>query len=141
MVGDVHRTLLYGGIFGYPGDLSNPTGKDEEGKEEAFSMLASVSWFILSFRAAYVVRGLEERYFFSLFYRVFLMGSWRGGVRLIHRSSMTRGCSLQSTVIGILFGGRVRGLLGGRGGGEEAFRGKAIETLCCNICASCCLCF
>lgn len=27
MVGDVHRTLLYGGIFGYPGDLSNPTGK------------------------------------------------------------------------------------------------------------------
>lgn len=27
MVGDVHRTLLYGGIFGYPGDTSNPTGK------------------------------------------------------------------------------------------------------------------
>lgn len=27
MVGDVHRTLLYGGIFGYPGDLKNPNGK------------------------------------------------------------------------------------------------------------------
>ncbi|CAM9570482.1 unnamed protein product [Choristocarpus tenellus] len=27
MVGDVHRTLLYGGIFGYPGDAKNPTGK------------------------------------------------------------------------------------------------------------------
>lgn len=26
MVGDVHRTLLYGGIFGYPGDTKNPTG-------------------------------------------------------------------------------------------------------------------
>ena len=29
MVGDVHRTLLYGGIFGYPGDISNPTGKNK----------------------------------------------------------------------------------------------------------------
>lgn len=27
MVGDVHRTLLYGGVFGYPGDTTNPTGK------------------------------------------------------------------------------------------------------------------
>ncbi|CAN0398985.1 unnamed protein product [Ectocarpus sp. 12 AP-2014] len=27
MVGDVHRTLLYGGIFGYPGDMNNPNGK------------------------------------------------------------------------------------------------------------------
>jgi len=27
MVGDVHRTLLYGGIFGYPGDSKNPNGK------------------------------------------------------------------------------------------------------------------
>lgn len=27
MVGDVHRTLLYGGIFGYPGDTSNPNGE------------------------------------------------------------------------------------------------------------------
>lgn len=27
MVGDVHRTLLYGGVFGYPGDLKNPEGK------------------------------------------------------------------------------------------------------------------
>jgi len=27
MVGDVHRTLLYGGVFGYPGDSTNPTGK------------------------------------------------------------------------------------------------------------------
>ena len=27
MVGDVHRTLLYGGVFGYPGDKKNPTGK------------------------------------------------------------------------------------------------------------------
>merc|ERR1712091_675972 len=27
MVGDVHRTLLYGGIFGYPGDTKNPNGK------------------------------------------------------------------------------------------------------------------
>jgi fructose-1,6-bisphosphatase I len=27
MVGDVHRTLLYGGIFGYPGDAKNPDGK------------------------------------------------------------------------------------------------------------------
>jgi len=27
MVGDVHRTLLYGGIFGYPGDKKNPNGK------------------------------------------------------------------------------------------------------------------
>ncbi|CAM9663997.1 unnamed protein product [Ectocarpus sp. 6 AP-2014] len=27
MVGDVHRTLLYGGIFGYPGDINNPNGK------------------------------------------------------------------------------------------------------------------
>lgn len=26
MVGDVHRTLLYGGIFGYPGDINNPNG-------------------------------------------------------------------------------------------------------------------
>ena len=42
MVGDVHRTLLYGGIFGYPGDISNPTGKkDREEKEEAFSMRMS----------------------------------------------------------------------------------------------------
>lgn len=27
MVGDVHRTLLYGGIFGYPADTKNPDGK------------------------------------------------------------------------------------------------------------------
>merc|ERR1712176_177168 len=27
MVGDVHRTLLYGGVFGYPGDSKNPNGK------------------------------------------------------------------------------------------------------------------
>jgi fructose-1,6-bisphosphatase I len=27
MVGDVHRTLLYGGIFGYPRDSENPNGK------------------------------------------------------------------------------------------------------------------
>jgi len=27
MVGDVHRTLLYGGIFAYPGDKKNPSGK------------------------------------------------------------------------------------------------------------------
>jgi fructose-1,6-bisphosphatase I len=27
MVGDVHRTLLYGGIFGYAGDKKNPNGK------------------------------------------------------------------------------------------------------------------
>ncbi len=26
MVGDVHRTLLYGGIFGSPGDKNNPNG-------------------------------------------------------------------------------------------------------------------
>jgi fructose-1,6-bisphosphatase I len=27
MVGDVHRTLLYGGIFGYPADSKRPSGK------------------------------------------------------------------------------------------------------------------
>ena len=27
MVGDAHRTLLYGGIFAYPGDRNNPGGK------------------------------------------------------------------------------------------------------------------
>lgn len=27
MVGDVHRTLLYGGIFGYPADKKNTDGK------------------------------------------------------------------------------------------------------------------
>jgi fructose-1,6-bisphosphatase I len=27
MVGDAHRTLLYGGIFAYPGDSKNPQGK------------------------------------------------------------------------------------------------------------------
>jgi len=27
MVGDIHRTLLYGGIFGYPADKKNPDGK------------------------------------------------------------------------------------------------------------------
>jgi len=27
MVGDTHRTLLYGGIFAYPGDKKNPEGK------------------------------------------------------------------------------------------------------------------
>merc|ERR1712023_472203 len=27
MVGDVHRTLLYGGWFAYPGDTKNPNGK------------------------------------------------------------------------------------------------------------------
>jgi len=27
LVGDFHRTLLYGGIYGYPGDERNPTGK------------------------------------------------------------------------------------------------------------------
>jgi fructose-1,6-bisphosphatase I len=27
MVGDAHRTLLYGGIFAYPGDRKNPEGK------------------------------------------------------------------------------------------------------------------
>lgn len=27
MVGDVHRTLLYGGVFGYPSDKKNPDGK------------------------------------------------------------------------------------------------------------------
>ena len=27
MVADVHRTLLYGGVFGYPGDAKNPNGK------------------------------------------------------------------------------------------------------------------
>ena len=26
-MGDFHRTLLYGGIYGYPGDSKNPTGK------------------------------------------------------------------------------------------------------------------
>jgi fructose-1,6-bisphosphatase I len=27
MVSDVHRTLLYGGVFGYPGDKKSPRGK------------------------------------------------------------------------------------------------------------------
>ena len=27
MVADVHRTLLYGGVFGYPADAKNPNGK------------------------------------------------------------------------------------------------------------------
>lgn len=27
LVADVHRTLLYGGVFGYPGDAKNPSGK------------------------------------------------------------------------------------------------------------------
>ena len=27
MVGDVHRTLLYGGVFGYPADAKNTNGK------------------------------------------------------------------------------------------------------------------
>jgi len=27
MVGDVHRTLLYGGVFGYPSDTKNRNGK------------------------------------------------------------------------------------------------------------------
>jgi fructose-1,6-bisphosphatase I len=27
MVADVHRTLLYGGIFGYPADVKNPDGE------------------------------------------------------------------------------------------------------------------
>lgn len=27
MVGDVHRTLIYGGLFGYPADLKNKNGK------------------------------------------------------------------------------------------------------------------
>mmetsp|Transcript_25281 Transcript_25281/g.41988 ORF Transcript_25281/g.41988 Transcript_25281/m.41988 type:complete len:175 (+) Transcript_25281:1127-1651(+) len=27
MVADIHRTLLYGGIFGYPADKKNPDGK------------------------------------------------------------------------------------------------------------------
>ncbi len=27
LVGDFHRTLLYGGIYGYPGDAKNPNGK------------------------------------------------------------------------------------------------------------------
>ena len=27
LVGDFHRTLLYGGIYGYPGDAKNTTGK------------------------------------------------------------------------------------------------------------------
>ena len=27
LVGDFHRTLLYGGIYGYPGDKKNPVGK------------------------------------------------------------------------------------------------------------------
>jgi fructose-1,6-bisphosphatase I len=27
MVADVHRTLLYGGIFGYPNDKKSKTGK------------------------------------------------------------------------------------------------------------------
>ena len=27
MVADVHRTLLYGGIFMYPGDKKSPNGK------------------------------------------------------------------------------------------------------------------
>jgi fructose-1,6-bisphosphatase I len=26
MVADVHRTMLYGGIFIHPGDLEHPTG-------------------------------------------------------------------------------------------------------------------
>lgn len=27
MVADIHRTLLYGGIFGYPADSNHPKGK------------------------------------------------------------------------------------------------------------------
>jgi len=27
LVGDFHRTMLYGGIYGYPGDAKNPNGK------------------------------------------------------------------------------------------------------------------
>jgi fructose-1,6-bisphosphatase I len=27
LVGDVHRTLLYGGIFAYPADVNRPKGK------------------------------------------------------------------------------------------------------------------
>lgn len=26
LVGDFHRTLLYGGLYGYPGDAKNPNG-------------------------------------------------------------------------------------------------------------------
>ncbi|CAB9527506.1 Fructose-1,6-bisphosphatase class 1 [Seminavis robusta] len=41
MVGDVHRTLMYGGVFGYPGDTKNPNGKLRllyEGAPMAFIM-------------------------------------------------------------------------------------------------------
>ena len=27
LVGDFHRTLLYGGLYGYPGDSKNPNGE------------------------------------------------------------------------------------------------------------------
>lgn len=27
MAGDIHRTLLYGGVFSYPGDRKSPNGK------------------------------------------------------------------------------------------------------------------
>ena len=27
MAGDIHRTLLYGGVFAYPGDKKSPNGK------------------------------------------------------------------------------------------------------------------
>ncbi len=27
LVGDFHRTMLYGGVYGYPGDVRNQNGK------------------------------------------------------------------------------------------------------------------
>ena len=49
MVGDVHRTLLYGGVFGYPADTKNPNGKLRlvyEGAPMSFIMeqVSSTTW-------------------------------------------------------------------------------------------------
>ena len=43
MVGDVHRTLLYGGVFGYPADKQNPDGGCEPCGRPCFPLFLCLS--------------------------------------------------------------------------------------------------
>lgn len=57
MVADIHRTLLYGGIFMYPADIKNPNGKLRYDPNLSREW---VTWFLVKRNMSYVSRVVKH---------------------------------------------------------------------------------
>lgn len=57
MVADIHRTLLYGGIFMYPADIKNPNGKLRYDPNLSREL---VTWFLVKRNMSYVSRVVKH---------------------------------------------------------------------------------